>query len=251
MNALVTLLSLPASALSKVPGMGPVVRAARTSVGQKVVMALTGFALAGFLIVHLSGNLLLLAGEDEFNAYAEMLHSQGALLAVAEIGLFAVFVFHLGLAVSTIAMNRAARQKAYAMKETKQTGLTLPDGASAWMVVSGLIVLVFIIMHVADLRLKVNPLVDYQSVETTPDGTMNEFQAVRQVLTNPLNAIVYSVGLIALGVHLSHGMRSACCSLGISHRRWDGLIRLLSTLFAWVISVGFLILIAWAFASVG
>lgn len=251
MNALVTILSLPATALSKVPGMAPVVKACRTSVGQKILMALTGLALCGFLVAHLSGNLLLFVGEEKFNAYAHMLHSQGALLAVAETGLFVVFCLHLGLAISTTAMNRAARQREYAVRETKQSGFTIPNGASSWMLVTGVLILVFVVTHISDLRIKSNPLVDYTGIATLEDGSINEFQAVRRVLSSPLNAVVYSIGLIALGIHLSHGVRSACHSLGISHRRWDGLIVLLSQVFAWVIAAGFLSLIVWAFAFRG
>jgi succinate dehydrogenase cytochrome b subunit len=251
LNALVMLLSLPATALSKVPGMEPVVRACRTSVGQKILMALTGLLLCGFLVAHLSGNLLLFAGEEQFNAYAEKLHSLGPLLAVAEIGLFALFCLHLGLAVSTIAMNRAARRKNYDVKESKQEGFTVPNGASTWMVVTGILVLVFLVTHIADLKLQVNPLVDYDGVYTGEHGDANAFQVVRRVLGNPINAIVYTVGLIALGIHLSHGVRSACQSLGISHRRWDPVIQIASNLFAWVIAAGFLSLIVWAFASGG
>ncbi len=87
-----------------------------------------GLSLCGFLVVHLGGNLLLYAGEEKFNAYAHALHSQGALLKIAEIGLFTLFAGHLGLAISTGAMNKAARQQTYAVKESKQGIFALPAG---------------------------------------------------------------------------------------------------------------------------
>ena len=273
MNALTHLLSLPALALSKLPGCGPVVRACSTSVGQKIVMAITGLSLCGFLVAHLGGNLLLFVGEDKFNAYAKALHEQAALLAIAETGLFVLFVTHLGLAVSTGAMNQRARKRDYELKESKQGISALPQGgASSWMLATGLLIFVFLMLHLADLRLKINPLVDYKpaypaaasaaetahssdgaAVAVHPAGDsehqVNEYRAVRQVLSTPLSAVVYFIGIAALGVHLTHGVRSALQSLGLVQRRFEVLIRFGSILFGWGIALGFISIIAWGLAS--
>ncbi len=254
MNALVRILSLPALALARVPGFGPLIRACSTSVGQKVVMAITGLALCGFLVMHLLGNLNLFAGEDKFNQYARTLHSLGPLLAAAEVGLFSVFVAHLGLAISTTAMNRSARSSAYELKDSKQSAFVIPaGGASNWMLATGVVIFLFLILHIVDMKLKIDPLVDYSpavpSEHTDSHEHMNEFKVVRQVLSNPPNAAAYFVALLALGVHLSHGFRSALQSLGVNHRRWNNLLQLVSTLFAWLIAAGFISLIVWALAA--
>lgn len=247
MDALLRLLSLPAQWLSKVPGLGPIVKVLSTSVGQKILMACTGLALVGFLVAHLAGNLKLYAGEQAFNDYAHALHSLGPILAAAETGLFATFALHIGLAISTAAMNRVARQREYAVKETKQGVFVLPGGgASSWMVVTGLLVLVFLVMHITDMKLKANPGVDYtpaMNAEKVPD---NEFRAVKAVLTTPLNAGVYLVCIFALGIHLSHGIRSALQTLGIHHKRWNMLLTLAGYIMAWSLAGGFISLIAWA-----
>lgn len=254
MNALVRILSLPACYLSRLPGCGPLVRACSTSVGQKILMAITGLSLCGFLVAHLAGNLKLFAGEQDFNQYAAMLHSLGPALAAAETGLFVVFVAHLGLALSTTAMSRAARTQAYEVRESKQGVFALPQGgASGWMLVTGAVVLVFLVCHLIDLRLKVNPFVDYRPAVAagaagSAGGHVNEFLAVRQVLTSSPSRYIYLLGLVALGIHLAHGVQSALQTLGISHRRWNPLFRLISLLFAWGIAVGFISLIAWAHA---
>jgi succinate dehydrogenase / fumarate reductase cytochrome b subunit len=209
-------------------------------------MALTGLALCGFLIAHLSGNLLLFAGEQQFNEYAEKLHSLGPLLALAETGLFVVFMLHLGLALSTTAMNRAARGSSYEVKESKQEGTILSSGgASNWMFLTGVLVFIFLAFHITDLKFKVNPWLDYSPAMTGED-TANEFQVVRMVLSDLPHAAIYGIGLIALGIHLSHGVRSAFQSLGLSHPRWDGLIKVVGILFAWSIAAGFMSLILWA-----
>ena len=250
MNALLRILSLPAQWLSKVPGIGPFIRVCSTTVGQKILMACTGLALCGFLVAHLAGNLKLYAGEQAFNDYAHALHSLGPLLAAAEVGLFATFVAHIGLAISTAAMSRVARQKDYAVKETKQGIFVLPSGgASSWMLLTGILVLVFLTMHITDMKLKANPGVDYSPAFNSEKVPDNEYRAVKAVLTTPVNAVVYFVGIFALGIHLSHGFRSALQTLGVHHKRWNLLLKIVSIVFAWSIAAGFISLIAWAAAS--
>jgi len=232
-------LSLPAVLLSKVPGMGPLVKAASTSVGQKILMAITGLLLCGFLVTHLAGNLLLIAGEEQFNHYAETLHSYGPLLNVAEIGLAGLFLAHIGLALSTNAMNRTARERQYAEKDSKQTPTAIPGGAYSWMFATGVIIAFFLVVHITDMRLKQNPFITYEA-------KTNEFLSVRQVLTNYSTSWLYVVGLVALGIHLTHGFRSALQTLGANHPRWNRVLEALSLLFAFAVAGGFLFLYGWA-----
>ena len=245
-------LSLPAVWLSNVPGLGPIVKAASTSVGQKILMAITGLLLCGFLVTHLAGNLLLYAGEDAFNHYAESLHSWGPLLAAAETGLFALFVAHIGLALSTSAMNRQARRKQYAEKGSKQAPFALPGGgASGWMFVTGVLIAFFLVVHITDMKLKANPTIDYSSAYAADSQHANEFVAVKLVLTNWGTSWAYVVGLVALGIHLSHGFRSALQTLGINHPRWNRLLQLTGLLFAIAVAGGFLSLLGWAALTSG
>lgn len=246
MDAVCRIISLPAVLLSRIPGLGPLVKAGSTSIGQKILMAITGLLLCGFLVTHLAGNLLLYAGEDKFNEYAARLHSFGPLLSAAEVGLFALFVAHIGLACSTTAMNRQARRSRYAEQDSKQAPAALPGGgASGWMGVTGLLIAFFLVVHITDMRIKKNPLVDYSPAMT--DGAVtSEYQAVKAALTTWGTSWAYAVGLVALGIHLTHGFRSALQTLGLNHPRWNRLLEILSLLFAWVIAGGFLSLLAWA-----
>lgn len=247
MNALLRILSLPAQLLSKVPGLGPFVKVLSTTVGQKILMAITGLSLCGFLVAHLGGNLKLYAGEQAFNDYAHTLHSLGPILAAAEVGLFATFALHIGLAISTAAMNKVARHKNYAIKETKQGIFILPGGgASNWMMLTGLLILVFLVTHIMDMKLKANPGVDYSAAMNADKVVDNEFHAVKSVLTTPLNWVTYMVGLVALGIHLSHGVRSAFQTLGVNHKRWNLLLNIGGILFAWGVAAGFMSLVVWA-----
>jgi succinate dehydrogenase / fumarate reductase cytochrome b subunit len=74
----------------------------------------------------------------------------------------------------------------------------------------------------------------------------NEYHAVKAVLSTPLNAAIYIIGLVALGIHLSHGVRSALQTLGINHKRWNLLLKIGGILFAWGIAIGFMSLVVWA-----
>ena len=74
----------------------------------------------------------------------------------------------------------------------------------------------------------------------------NEFQAVKAVLSTPSRAFIYIVGLVALGIHLSHGIRSALQTLGINHKRWNLILKVICLVAAWSISAGFISLVIWA-----
>lgn len=250
MNALLRILSLPAQLLAKVPGLGPFVKVLSTTVGQKILMAITGLSLCGFLVAHLGGNLKLYAGGQAFNDYAYALHSLGPILAAAEVGLFATFALHIGLAISTAAMNKIARRKEYAIRETKQGMFILPGGgASNWMLLTGLLILVFLVTHILDMKLKANPGVDYSAVMDEKNQIDSEFHDVKAVLSTSLNAAIYMVGFVALGIHLSHGVRSALQTLGINHSRWNLLLKICGILFAWGVAIGFMSLVVWAMSS--
>ena len=248
LNALLRILGLPAYFLALVPGIAPVIRALSSSVGQKLLMATSGLSLVGFLVVHLAGNLQLYAGEDVFNAYAAKLHSLGPILGIAEVGLFAMFALHIGLAVSTAAMNRTARGSAYAMKQTKQGLFVLPSGgASSWMMVTGVLIFIFLVSHILDMKLKKGLGVDYSAALDASGEATNSFQAVKAVL-HPAHAVLYIVCIIALGIHLSHGIRSALQTFGLHHRNWNFIFRWSGFLLAWAIAGGFISVVVWAMA---
>jgi succinate dehydrogenase / fumarate reductase cytochrome b subunit len=251
LDALLRFLSLPAQLLSRCPGLRPLVKACSTTVGQKLLMAVSGLSLCGFLVAHLAGNLKLYAGEQSFNDYAHALHGLGPVLAAAEIGLFAVFLLHIGLAISLASMNKIARGRDYFMKETKQGIFILPNGASSWMMVTGLIILFFLVTHVIDMKLKVGPFVDYTPALNEEKVAENEFLAVRAVLSTPSRILIYIVSLVALGIHLSHGVRSALQTLGMFHKRWNLILNVIGMLFAWGIAAGFISLVVWAMAAKG
>lgn len=204
-----------------------------SSIGQKFVMGATGLLLCGFVAAHLAGNLLLFVGADAFNDYAHALHHQWELLAIAETGLLVLFLAHIYLAISTSAGNVQARTNQYMMKQTKIPGRII--GANSWMFASGAVVLAFVILHLIDMRLALRGDIKYLA-ETDPAAPYRNTLAV---ISNPYSRVIYCIGVIVLGVHLSHGFQSAFQSLGLNHPKYMPLIKLIGKIFAVVVAVGF------------
>src|SRR5262249_12217361 len=113
-----------------------------TTVGSKFLVALTGLALTAFVFVHMVGNLLVFRGPEALNDYAEFLKSHGGLLWTARIGLLAAFVLHIWLTLRLKRRNLAARPTRYVHEETVQA-----SWASRHMVLTGLVILAFVVFH--------------------------------------------------------------------------------------------------------
>jgi succinate dehydrogenase / fumarate reductase cytochrome b subunit len=224
-------------------------RALSTSIGQKFVMGITGLLLCGFLVAHLGGNLFLFVGEEAYNHYAEALHKQEALLKVAEVGLVALFVLHIALAIITSRTNKKARATPYAVSESKQRVQVIPGGTSSWMFATGAVVLGFLILHLVDFTWEARPDIEYSVVTDSGSQVRTPYQKARAILTNPISWPIYVIGCIALGLHLSHGFGSALQSLGLNHAHCKSMIRIASIVFAWGIGVGFVSFVVWAFGS--
>jgi len=201
-----------------------------STLGKKFLMAITGLLLCGFLVVHLSGNLLLYVGVEQYNEYARALHDQAVLLAVAEAGLLLVFLLHLYLAFAISRENRAARQARYQVKELKHPNLLSPVRPENFMLLSGLVVFGFLVLHLVDFRFGLRRDIDYD---------LSEAETAMAVLATPLSGIVYTVGCVLLGAHLVHGFASAFQSLGVNHPKYEKVIHWVGVIFAVVIALGF------------
>ncbi len=196
-------------------------------------MGVTGLLLCGFLVAHLAGNLLLFMGAKPFNEYAHALHSQWELLAVAEFGLVVLFLAHVYLAVATTIGNYRARRDFYVLKQSKVPGRII--GANSWMFASGSVVLGFVILHLIDLRLGLR-----SSLQYLPETDLEApFKNTLAAISDPISRVVYFVGVIVLGVHLSHGFASAFQSLGLNHPKYTPLIKIIGKIFGVIIAVGF------------
>ena len=188
-------------------------------------MALTGLMLIGFLIAHLAGNLTLFAGDGgtAFDAYAHSISSL-PFLPIAEVALALLFLGHIFLAVKTTLENRRARPMGYESTGTHGE----KSFASQTMFPTGVVILVFLIKHLWDFRLQ------KESFEHAP------YESVQRALGDPLTASVYMLGILALGIHLSHAFGSAFQSLGFNHPKYTPLLRASGKVLAVVITLGFI-----------
>ncbi len=210
-------------------------KALSSSIGQKVVIAITGLGLIGFLITHLAGNLLLYLGFEHYNAYAKTLHAN-PLLPIAEVGLLLLFILHIALAIKVSNDNRQARGHAYVVKKSKQGKSSIT--ASSIMLFSGVIVLGFILLHLADMRFHLR-----HHFEDTVSPAALTFS----VLLDPVSSIVYLFGSLFLAYHLWHAFQSVFQTLGLNGPRFTPLVKKIGVILALILGLGFASFPIWAY----
>jgi succinate dehydrogenase / fumarate reductase cytochrome b subunit len=197
-----------------------------SSIGKKVVMAVTGLILFGFVIGHMIGNLQVFLGAKELNDYSIFLHgfAHGAGIWVARAVLLASVVLHIWAAYSLTVMNRAARQVGY--REWKARESTYASRTMRW---SGVLLLAFIIYH----------LLHFTTGTLHPDFVPGDvYHNVIVGLRQAPAAIFYIISMVALGFHLYHGSWSMLQTLGLNHPRWNKLRFTVSVALAAAVVVG-------------
>jgi len=205
--------------------MDRLVRFLNSSIGKKFSMAVTGLLLIGFLVTHLLGNLTLYADDtgEMFNAYEHALTSN-PLLPIAEVGLLVLFVIHIALGIRVTLENRESRKSDYQIRSTKGAR-TLASGS---MIITGVLVLVFLVVHLKDFR-----------IAKMGVGEHDMALMVKERLASPVGALIYLIGVGALGIHLSHAFKGALQTLGVSHPRYTPLIEKASLALAVLLFLGF------------
>jgi succinate dehydrogenase / fumarate reductase cytochrome b subunit len=204
-----------------------------SSIGKKQIQGIAGLLLCGFLVAHLIGNFLLLKGDEAFNAYADQLASLGVALYAAEAGLAACFLIHLGFGILLWLENRRARPVGYAVVKRSGAGATT---ASRTMIWTGLIILVFLVLHLWMFK--------YSDFESKDLGL---WQVVIEELTKPYWAAGYIAVFVLLGLHLSHAVQSAFQTLGFNHPKYTPFVKGIAQVYAWTVAAGYAFLAVWAF----
>jgi succinate dehydrogenase / fumarate reductase, cytochrome b subunit len=212
--------------------MNILVRAYRSSLGKKYVMALTGLALFLFVIAHMAGNLQIFAGRDSINSYAMFLKSKPGLLWSARAALVVLAVLHIITAIQLVAENREARPVPYGSRRP------LASFASRTIFVSGLVVFAFIIYHLMHFTVGVtNP--EFLDLHDPLDPLRHDVYGMMvQGFSNPFVSAFYIISMALLCLHLSHGVASMFQSLGIRSRSNLRMIHNAARVAALVIFVG-------------
>ncbi len=180
-------------------------------------MAITGFLLFGFVIVHMLGNLQIFLGPNAINEYAELLKSKAALLWSARLGLLTIAILHILTAIQLVLRNRAARPVSYGV--AKPVGASLSSRLAA---VTGTLIFAFIIYHLLHFTVGVtNP--DFFLLRDAQDRH-DVFGMMVRGFSNPFVAGVYLIAMAILCSHLRHGVSSMFQSLGLKSGAYDVLI---------------------------
>ena len=212
------------------------------SIGRKLVMSLTGFFLLSFISVHLFLNLLLIVDNsgDLFNTGAHFM-ATNPIIKIVEPILGLGFLIHIIWAMIIYINTLRARPTSYNVKSNWGTS----SWASRNMVLLGSLVLTFLVIHLFNFYWKIKFAGDPLLHEVMVNGTEmeNTYALVSSLFkTSVLYSLIYVVGAILLGFHLSHGFWSAFQTLGWNNKNWIKRLKVISTIFAVVVATGFSII---------
>ena len=209
-----------------------IIKLLTSSVGRKILMAITGLLLSFFMAFHLFGNLFLFVGEAAFNGYVEKLHKLGFLIRIAEFFLV-LFVFsHAYSGILLWIKNRKAKKvvSSYSKENT--------PGAAKYAAFTGSIVFIFLATHWSTFWYKFN--FDLRG--------MSYYYVVTESQVgfgNPLVSIFYIIAIALLGYHLKHGITSAGQTLGIIGTKYEKTYNNIAAIFWFWIPLGFISIPVW------
>ena len=207
-----------------------------SSIGKKTVVAVTGIALVAFVIGHLLGNFTIFLGPDAINAYGAQLQSLGPILWIIRVALLAILVAHIYFTMLLWKENHAARPKKYIA--SNPVGTTI---FARTMRLSGLIVLAFVVFHLAHFTVRVvDP--SYAKMYTLLDGqeVHDVYKMVVVGFSSGPVVLIYIVGLFLLTFHLSHGIGSLFQTLGVTNRRIRHTYEIAGRALAWALYFGYI-----------
>lgn len=195
-------------------------------VGKKVVVAVTGLVLVGYIVAHMLGNLQIFLGRERINAYAELLHSAGPLLWTARVVLLAAVGLHILTTLQLWLLKLRARPVGYVRKVDVPTAY-----AARTMILSGPIIAAFVIFHVLHLTTGSAGL---------PFEELNVYENVVRGFRIWYVSAVYAVAVSLVGLHIWHGLWSMLHSLGLDDERYRPALQRLSHAVGLVVALGYL-----------
>lgn len=203
-----------------------------SNIGLKVLMALTGVVMFGYLIGHVTGNMLIFKGPAAINGYSKFLHDSTGLLWGTRILLLVSVVIHIWATIRFLKLKSDARPVAYVMKEPH--GTTFAARTMYW---SGPVIALFIIYHILHLTTgTVHP-------SFHADAATHEVDVYRNLVDGfqrPLASGIYIVAMLAIAFHLSHGVWSMLQTIGVNRPNWECALRAIAVVFAVLVCGGFI-----------
>ncbi len=208
-----------------------------SSIGKKVLVALTGAFLVLFVFGHMVGNLLIFMGPDAINGYGHFLQTMGhnMLIWVARALTFGAIFVHAWATISLTKANRAARQDRYQVHKTQAT-----TASARFMIFSGLTILAFFIYHILHFTLHAGN--DYGTYMTTAEGVQEPVHDVYKMVIAGFSwfpaVAFYIIAMALLCSHLSHGVASMFQTLGLNTKQTTGFYKTIARAFALIILIG-------------
>ena len=199
-----------------------IIRFLFSSIGKKLLMALTGLSFVAFLCLHMIGNLTLYCGGDFFNSYASTLHKLGYLLTVIEWGLLFLALVHVAIGLILFVSNLMARPLRYKVNHWAG-GRTI---SSATQPYSGLLILVFVVVHLLNFHFA------DQSERTI-------YIIVTGLFSSPFYVALYVLAMITVAFHVNHGFWSLFQTLGANHPKYMPAVEKAGTLLSIAFGLGF------------
>jgi len=208
-----------------------------SSIGKKVLMAITGIFLITFLPVHLLGNLQMLNddGGESFNLYAQfMTHNE--IIKIVSYTLYLSIVLHAIQGLLLWRQNASARGQNYAVKVTRAVATNARAATRmGWL---GTILLIFILLHMYQFWLQMKlgnvPMASYGG-----EVVKDLYTPVMVAFADPIFVIIYVISMVAIAFHLWHGFQSAFQTLGLNHSKYMTFVRALGKFYAVIVPFGF------------
>lgn len=199
----------------------------RSTIGKKVIMAVTGLVGVGFVVGHMLGHLQVFQSAEKYNAYAHFLQSLGGGLWLARLVLLGAVALHILMAVQLTALKRKARPVGYAKQEPQVSTL-----ASRTIRYGGFLLLAFIIFHI----------LHFTTLDIFPEyERMTVYNRMIVAFRKPLITGFYVLAVLALGMHLYHGAWSSIRTLGLTKGSANPLQRKVPAALAVLVTLGFLV----------
>ena len=198
-----------------------------------MIVAVTGVILILFVIGHLLGNLQIFLGPAWINGYAEHLRELGPLLWIIRGILLIDVLLHIYYTIRLAIENRAARPQSYRRKEIVKASF-----ASRHMVMSGVILLAFIIFHLLQFSFRVTDP-RFTGLPNDPLGHYDVYSMMVLGFMSPIVSIFYIFAMFLLCLHLSHGSSSFFQSLGLNNKKLTPRLATIGRVFAWLLFIGY------------
>ena len=213
-----------------------------SSVGRKILMALSGFFLLFFLLQHFVINFLSVLSADAFNETSHFMGTNPLIQYILQPILLFGVLFHLGMGIYLDLQNKKARPVKYAMNK--------PGENASWMsrnmIITGIMIMLFLGLHFYDFWI---PEIQDKFIDGIWDTPTKYYDPLIHKFEDPARVGIYVLAFVFLALHLLHGFQSAFQSVGFNHRKYTPIIKKLGTLYAIIIPLGFIFIAIFHFIN--